>query len=220
MDDTGLKSWSLSKLLSMLILKNAGFFDGKRLLELGCGIDPVAKILFSTQFAADVVVSDGNPAVVEKLKASDLGGFATLLDWDKVVSSELTLQKFDVLLAAEVLYFNVDVSNLLRCVASLMNKKGILIWTSHLRGFSMKEIADACRQHALTFRLFDISRTNESVGKPLTLVQGHCFLSIVHFAGMDCAGFPLENEISMEKTILEEEEDEKEEWVPPFFNHS
>ncbi|KAF0978343.1 hypothetical protein FDP41_002858 [Naegleria fowleri] len=118
-DNTGnVCMWPSEEILAYHCIHKLGaeFFNGKRVLEIGCGIG-VAGLMIAKAFPSitEIVLTDGNVSVVENLRynIAHLVQNGDLLD-DKITCSQLLWQNnaqlemlgtFDVILAADCLFF-------------------------------------------------------------------------------------------------------------------
>ncbi|KAG2386030.1 hypothetical protein C9374_003179 [Naegleria lovaniensis] len=118
-DNTGnICVWPSEEILAFYSVYKLGaeFFNGKRVLEIGCGIG-VAGLMIAKAFPCikEIVLTDGNASVVENLRCNinHLVQSGDLIE-EKISCSQLLWQstsqlemlgKFDILLAADCLFF-------------------------------------------------------------------------------------------------------------------
>lgn len=134
-DVTGLYVWSASIVLSRFIVKNAGLFHGKRVLELGAGCGLPGLVVAKQTNATSVILSDFQQRTVENLEhnislntpAKKLSiTTAALVDWkDKSTFPE---GKFDVIVGSDLVYHEDLVGLLQDVVADLLAEGGVFLY--------------------------------------------------------------------------------------------
>lgn len=116
-DMTGLVGlWPAEEVLTHYCISNPTVFRNKRVLELGSGYGLAGLAIAACTDAAEVVLTDGNPQVVEYVKHniqrnSEAFGktevSACVLRWCKELPSTLE-QNFDIVVAADCTFFSAS----------------------------------------------------------------------------------------------------------------
>lgn len=156
-DSTGLRAYSGSHVQIRLGVSYPHLFDGKNVIEIGCGIGVFG--LLGTQFSnpALLVLTDGEPrgssiviknihhvksesscaeitpTLYQQLKWGDIDATNSVLALC-AQSTNPSTPHFDVVLGSELMYFNTDVALLIRTVLSLTNSQGLFIHGHLFRG--------------------------------------------------------------------------------------
>ncbi|GBG24304.1 Hypothetical Protein FCC1311_005222 [Hondaea fermentalgiana] len=250
-DDTGLAAWSLTQLATALAGRLAPLCSGRAVCELGCGVQPAALPLVrataqkntsgpsnltssgeSCEPPRRLLLTDVNVAALEQLgaKVRELEApFAEVasLDWADDAALDRLQGAFDLVLASEVLYYNVDLDALMRAGATILDRHhGMWIFCSFLRGTSLRALRDAAHRQGLAFRLLDIFRVNQDLLQSPAQVEGYAALAVLHahelpnplllWKPSGLAPF----EISLDDAIAEEDEEEAQAtgamWSAPF----
>ncbi|XP_057545581.1 calmodulin-lysine N-methyltransferase [Amaranthus tricolor] len=147
-DNTGLVCpWPSEEVLSYYCLSHADMFRSKTVIELGAGYGLAGLVIAAVSEASEVVVSDGNPQVVEYIQRSIIanpGAFgdtmvkSKLLHWNQEEIVTLS-HKFDVIVASDCTFFKEFHKGLVRTVKLLLKDSGTseAIFFSPKRGDSL-----------------------------------------------------------------------------------
>jgi hypothetical protein len=168
-DETGLIVWTLSALLRAWAAAQGPAWAARSasVAELGCGVNPVLLGLAAAdgRGAARVLATDYSAAAVARVEASPAAALcrargwpleAAVLDWASPPAPR-DAGAFDVLLASEVLYYQVDVRQLMHAFAALMRRPaGFGVMASFSRGTSLKQLVQAGQENGLAVRVLDI----------------------------------------------------------------
>eukprot|EP01006_Ploeotia_vitrea_P012347 TRINITY_DN32766_c0_g1_i2.p1 TRINITY_DN32766_c0_g1~~TRINITY_DN32766_c0_g1_i2.p1 ORF type:complete len:269 (+),score=26.90 TRINITY_DN32766_c0_g1_i2:42-848(+) len=122
--------WISAKVLCSHILANPNTFNDKRVVELGAGL--ALPSILATGTARWVVATDNNASTLQlaqagvALNADKLGdkvhNFMTeLLDWNNPIKQELA-HKFDIVLAADVIYTSASARAFFNAACGLLEK--------------------------------------------------------------------------------------------------
>ncbi|CAB3403114.1 unnamed protein product [Caenorhabditis bovis] len=126
----GFKIWECTIDLCEYIEENSEFFQGKNVLELGCGA-ALPSILAAIHGANEVVVQDFNASVIEfftmpNLASNEhhakLSSFA--IAWDEV-AEKVANRHFDVILSSETIYNEADYMHLHNAIAATLAENGV-----------------------------------------------------------------------------------------------
>ncbi|KAJ4461944.1 hypothetical protein PAPYR_1644 [Paratrimastix pyriformis] len=128
-DFTGEVIWPAARILAHWVVANLPALAGKNVLELGAGSSPLSG-LFAALTAKNVVLTDGEPAVLERcrqnvrLNSSKFAANCLVrhLPWGDgaalatMTGETIPAQKFDVLLGSDVIYSEVSVPPLMETI--------------------------------------------------------------------------------------------------------
>ncbi|KAJ0966990.1 hypothetical protein J5N97_023907 [Dioscorea zingiberensis] len=113
-DTTGLIcSWPSEEVLAYFCMNHGGIFRSKRVLELGSGFGLASLVVAATTEACEVIISDGNPQVVDYIQRNinlnsgvygDTKVWPLALHWNQEHTSDL-LNTFDVIIASDCTFF-------------------------------------------------------------------------------------------------------------------
>ncbi|XP_078448294.1 S-adenosyl-L-methionine-dependent methyltransferases superfamily protein [Wolffia australiana] len=113
-DNTGLIcSWPSEDVLAYFCLKKKHMFSGKKVIELGSGYGLAGLTIAVGTDACEVIISDGNPQVVDYLRHNiknnkksfgDTKATAVELHWDQELPQSL-LHSFDLVIASDCTFF-------------------------------------------------------------------------------------------------------------------
>ncbi|CAA0397643.1 Calmodulin-lysine N-methyltransferase [Arabidopsis thaliana] len=164
-DNTGLVcQWPSEEVLAYFCKSQPERFRGKRVIELGSGYGLAGLVIAAATEASEVVISDGNPQVVNYIKRNietnsmAFGGTsvkAMELHWNQHQLSELT-NTFDIIVASDCTFFKEFHKDLARTIKMLLKAKKAseALFFSPKRGDSlekfMKEIKDIGLHYILT----------------------------------------------------------------------
>lgn len=128
-DDTGLAVWGPSLTLSQFLLRRPGLVEGKRVLELGCGV-ALPSLLASRLSAKEVIATDFREQTLTQVEAhaqmNDLSLSPELLDWNEPAAVSLHHQP-DIVLAADVIYGLTLVEPLIHAVETILPRNAMLL---------------------------------------------------------------------------------------------
>jgi predicted nicotinamide N-methyase len=100
--------------------------DGSRVLELGCGLGVPS--LAAARRGAEVLATDGTPEAVaftaHSFALNDLRGDVALVDWREAGALEQAGDRWDLVLASDVLYQRAGVEALLRLLPRVLAPDG------------------------------------------------------------------------------------------------
>lgn len=164
-DNTGLVcQWPSEEVLAYFCMSHPDRFRGKRVIELGSGYGLAGLVISATTQASQVVISDGNPQVVNYIKRniesnsmafSDTNVKAMELHWNQHELSELT-NMFDIIVASDCTFFkefHKDLASLIKVLLKA-NETSEALFFSPKRGDSLdkflKEIEDIGLNYVLT----------------------------------------------------------------------
>ncbi|CAG7729966.1 unnamed protein product [Allacma fusca] len=134
-DRTGrITIWPSSQVLAYWCLKNKHYFQGKSILELGCGFHALPGLSIAKFCQArEVVLTDGDPKncaeVLKSLALNDLKTKTTsvlLLRWEECNYPKLE-SKFDTIVAADIVYYASTFHVLIDVISKLLKPGGELI---------------------------------------------------------------------------------------------
>ncbi|PNT77747.1 hypothetical protein BRADI_1g68320v3 [Brachypodium distachyon] len=128
-DTTGLVCcWPSEEVLAFYCINHSDMFRCKRVLELGSGYGLAGLVIAASTNADEVVISDGNPQVVEyiqqniSMNAETFGRTkvkSMILHWDQEQASDM-LNSFDIIVASDCTFFKQFHQSLARVVKSLL----------------------------------------------------------------------------------------------------
>lgn len=147
-DNTGVVClWPSEEVLTFFCISNGDMFRNKRVLELGSGYGLAGMSIAACTDAAEVVISDGNPQVVDYIQkniTANVGSFedtkvtSLLLRWGQDEVCQLGCN-FDFVLAADCTFFkefHVDLAHTLKSLLALC-KASQAIFFSPRRGTTL-----------------------------------------------------------------------------------
>ncbi|KAI9165871.1 hypothetical protein LWI28_022023 [Acer negundo] len=163
-DNTGLVChWPSEDVLAFFCLSHVDMFRSKRVIELGSGYGLAGLVIAATTEALEVVISDGNPQVVDYIQRNidvNSGAFG-----DTIVKS-MTLHwttedildifnTFDVIIASDCTFFKDFHKGLARIVKFLLKNTGPseAIFVSPKRGDSLSKFLEEIEEIGLYFSI-------------------------------------------------------------------
>lgn len=161
-DNTGLIcSWPSEDILSYYCMSHADMFRAKKVIELGSGYGLAGLVLAAGSEASEVVVSDGNPQVVDYIQrsiAANSKAFgstrvsALLLHWNNEDLESLS-GTFDVIVASDCTFFKEFHQGLVRTVKLLLKDSASseAIFLSPRRGDSLDRFLDEVKSSGLHY---------------------------------------------------------------------
>ncbi|CAB3411341.1 unnamed protein product [Caenorhabditis bovis] len=156
-DRTGnVRIWGGSEALGHAILKRAiDLSETNDVLELGAGFLAIPSFCFTATFPdAKIFISDGSDEALKNLEEVKKLNNNTNIEIGKVLWGETKLdRKFDVILAAECVFFADHHENFMRCVDEHLKPDGVVVIASPLRKNSLERFFDHVRDH---WKEFDI----------------------------------------------------------------
>lgn len=159
LSSTGLTLWRAAEHLSQFCFDHADAFRGKTILELGAGIG-VVSILLDRLGAKHVVASDGDEETVELLEknihAVKSNVEPALLYWGRHQEFQSKhVDKFDVLIAADVIYEDEQVLPLVECAVGLMRPDSVFYLAYARRNIPIDKVLVAAAEHGLHADVLD-----------------------------------------------------------------
>lgn len=130
-DNTGIVGlWPAEEVLTHFCISKCSMFRNKRVVEVGSGYGLAGLVIAACTDAAEVVLTDGNPQVIDYLEyniMANLEGFgktkvrSSILRWDKELSSSLR-HSFDIVIAADCTFFKASHTDLANSVKGLLKR--------------------------------------------------------------------------------------------------
>ncbi|KAG8373623.1 hypothetical protein BUALT_Bualt11G0043500 [Buddleja alternifolia] len=140
--NTRLGQWPSEEVLAYYSISHLGSFRNKRVIELGSGYGLAGLVIAMVADASEVVISDGNPQVVNYANSASFGGTkvkSMLLHWDQNEVSDIC-GTFDVIVASDCTFFKEFHKSFARTIRYLLKdgpSEAILF--SPKRGDSLKK---------------------------------------------------------------------------------
>ncbi|XP_010679922.1 calmodulin-lysine N-methyltransferase isoform X2 [Beta vulgaris subsp. vulgaris] len=165
-DNTGLVCpWPSEEVLAYYCLSHADMFRSKSVIELGAGYGLAGLIIAATSEASEVMITDGNPQVVEYIQrstAANPGAFGNtivkpkLLHWNQEEIVTLS-HKFDYLIASDCTFFKEFHKDLVRTVKLLLKESGPseAIFFSPKRGDSLDKFLEEITEGGLRYCILE-----------------------------------------------------------------
>lgn len=162
-DNTGLVChWPSEDVLAYFCLSHADMFRSKRVIELGSGYGLAGLVIAAITGALEVVISDGNPQVVDYIQrnidanSAAFGGTKVkpmILHWSREEKS--IPDNFDVIVASDCTFFKEFHKGLIQIVKSLLNKAGPseAIFLSPKRGDSLDKFLEEIEASGLNLSI-------------------------------------------------------------------
>ncbi|KAF8012668.1 hypothetical protein BT93_I0736 [Corymbia citriodora subsp. variegata] len=159
-DNTGLVCpWPSEEVLAYFCLSHADMFRCKKVIELGSGYGLAGLVIAAATEASEVVISDGNPQVVDYIKCNIdanlkmFGGTKVtpmMMHWNQTAVSEIT-NGYDIIVASDCTFFKEFHSDLARMIKSLLKRPGPSesILLSPKRGDSLDKFLDVIAKEGL-----------------------------------------------------------------------
>ncbi|KAK6237315.1 hypothetical protein QUC31_002784 [Theobroma cacao] len=163
-DNTGLVcQWPSEDVLAYFCLSHAYMFRSKRVIELGSGYGLAGLAIAAATEALEVVISDGNPQVVDYIQHNinmNSGTFGDTrvksmnLHWHQKEISNLS-HTFDVIVASDCTFFKEFHKDLARITQLLLKNAGPseAIFFSPKRGNSLDKFLEEIRDNGLLFSI-------------------------------------------------------------------
>ncbi|XP_012469327.1 calmodulin-lysine N-methyltransferase [Gossypium raimondii] len=166
-DNTGtVCQWPSEDVLAYYCLSHADMFRSKRVIELGSGYGLAGLTIAATTEALEVVISDGNPQVVDYILHNintNSGAFGETrvkpmkLHWNEKEVSNLS-HTFDVIVASDCTFFKEFHKDLAQVTELLLKKPGPseAIFFSPKRGNSLDKFLEEIKDNGLLFSITEI----------------------------------------------------------------
>ncbi|XP_021300879.1 calmodulin-lysine N-methyltransferase isoform X2 [Herrania umbratica] len=163
-DNTGLVcQWPSEDVLAYFCLSHAYMFRSKRVIELGSGYGLAGLAIAAATEALEVVISDGNPQVVDYIQHNinmNSGAFGDTrvksmnLHWHQKEISNLS-HTFDVIVASDCTFFKEFHKDLARITQLLLKNVGPseAIFVSPKRGNSLDKFLGEIQDNGLLFSI-------------------------------------------------------------------
>ncbi|XP_020205591.1 calmodulin-lysine N-methyltransferase [Cajanus cajan] len=161
-DNTGLVcNWPSEDVLAHYCLSHADIFRSKKVIELGSGYGLAGFVIAAATEASEVVISDGNPQVVDYTQRNieaNSGAFgdtvvkSMALHWNQEDTSNVA-DAFDIVIASDCTFFKDFHRNLACIVKHLLSKAGSseAIFLSPKRGNSLNLFLEVVKENGLHF---------------------------------------------------------------------
>ncbi|CAI5445942.1 unnamed protein product [Caenorhabditis angaria] len=138
----GFRIWECTTDLCEFIEENSAFYNGKRVLELGCGA-ALPSILTSIHGASHCFVQDFNSSVIQCFTLPNFcsnEGKAQIesasIPWEKVPET-IENNSYDVILSSETIYNEKDYENLHNAVVSALKSDGVAYFAAKMFYFGV-----------------------------------------------------------------------------------
>ncbi|KAK2656997.1 hypothetical protein Ddye_010049 [Dipteronia dyeriana] len=163
-DNTGLVChWPSEDVLAFFCLSHVDMFRSKRVIELGSGYGLAGLVIAATTKALEVVISDGNPQVVDYIQRNidiNSGAFgdtivkSMTLHWNNKDILDI-FNTFDVIIASDCTFFKDFHKGLARIVKFLLKNTGPseAIFVSPKRGDSLSKFLEEIEETGLHFSI-------------------------------------------------------------------
>lgn len=173
-DNTGVVCpWPSEEILSYYCLSHADMFRSKKIIELGAGYGLAGLVIAAASEASEVVISDGNPQVIEYIQrsiAANPKAFGStivtpkLLHWNQEEIVTLS-HEFDFVVASDCTFFKEFHEGLVRTVKLLLKDSSTseAIFFSPKRGDSLDKFLEEITKGGLCYCISE--KYDESVRK-------------------------------------------------------
>ncbi|KAK7575811.1 hypothetical protein V9T40_012097 [Parthenolecanium corni] len=150
-NNTGnVRVWPSEEVLAYLALKNEPFFAGKSVLEVGGGMSCLAGVLLAQHAdCQSVQLTDGHPNAVQNVariveaNAPNCAVGCEVLVWSEYRQHRRT---YDVILAADCLFFDDSRADLLLLVEAVLRPTGVVLMVAPRRGQSLQKFVSCARR--------------------------------------------------------------------------
>ena len=172
-DNTGsIDLWPAEELMSIYCLSRLEFFKGKKVIELGAGFSGLTGLLIS-DFASEVIITDGNKMCVEALKRGIefnqiTNTQAEVLIWDKNINYK---GEYDIVLIADCLFFSKYHYDLADNIYKLLTENGQCWIFSPPRGKTMDNFLKISEEIGLTLLRKETTTVEEIVNTVKTEIS-------------------------------------------------
>ncbi|KAK9113260.1 hypothetical protein Scep_020779 [Stephania cephalantha] len=166
-DNTGLVChWPSEDVLAHFCLSRADMFRSKRILELGAGYGFAGLAIAAGTEALEVVISDGNPKVVDYIQHNihanseafaDTKVKSLILHWNEELDSNTSNNTFDIIVASDCTFFKEFHGGLANIIKSLLKPSAAsqAIFFSPRRGDSLDKFLEKVKEAGLHFTIAD-----------------------------------------------------------------
>ncbi|KAA8547511.1 hypothetical protein F0562_003940 [Nyssa sinensis] len=166
-DNTGLVChWPSEDVLAFYCLSHADMFRSKKVIELGSGYGLAGLVISAVAEALEVVISDGNPQVVDYIQHSinanssafgDTKVKSMMLHWNKEEISDIS-NTFDVIIASDCTFFKEFHKGLARTIKFLLKNEQTseAILLSPKRGDSLDKFMVEIKESGLHFSITEM----------------------------------------------------------------
>ncbi|XP_076914617.1 calmodulin-lysine N-methyltransferase-like [Bidens hawaiensis] len=166
-DNTGLVcSWPSEEVLAYYCLSQLDLFRSKRVIELGSGYGLAGLVIAAATEASEVVISDGNPQVVEYIQCNITANSSVfgstkvksmMLHWNQEKLSSVS-NSFDIIVASDCTFFKEFHTGLVQTVKCFLKKEGHseAIFLGPRRGSSLDGFLMEVKENGLQFTVDDI----------------------------------------------------------------
>ncbi|XP_026456252.1 calmodulin-lysine N-methyltransferase-like isoform X2 [Papaver somniferum] len=163
-DNTGLVcNWPSEDVLAYFCLSHADKFRSKRIIELGAGYGLAGLVIAAATDASEVVISDGNPQVVNYIQRNinaNSAAFADtkvksmILHWNQEQVPEV-LDTFDIIVASDCTFFKEFHEGLAKTVRALLrsSKDSEAIFLSPKRGNSLDKFLEKVNEIGMHYSI-------------------------------------------------------------------
>ncbi|MCL7033020.1 hypothetical protein MKW94_007045 [Papaver nudicaule] len=163
-DNTGLVcNWPSEDVLAYFCLTHADKFRSKRIIELGAGYGLAGLVIAAGTDVSEVVVSDGNPQVVDYIQRNinaNSAAFADtkvksmMLHWNQEQVPEV-LNTFDIIVASDCTFFKEFHEGLAKTVKSLLkvSEASEAIFLSPKRGNSLDKFLEKVNEIGMHYSI-------------------------------------------------------------------
>lgn len=190
-DNTGnVRVWPSEEVLTHWCLTQKRIdLKNKRICELGAGMTGLAGLACAKAGGREVLLTDGNPTAVDNLAIGieesrlSLTTKASKLRWDRSRTAEELLETYDgpydVILAADCLFFDEFHIDLVHTIKSLLAQTGVCILIQPRRGSTL---SDFLRLAAQDFVVTEIENYDDKVEKlHQKYLEDDTYLPDLHF---------------------------------------
>ncbi|XP_051117426.1 calmodulin-lysine N-methyltransferase [Andrographis paniculata] len=163
-DNTGLVcQWPSEEILAYYSMSHLSSFRGKKIIELGSGYGLAGLVIAMATEASEVVISDGNPQVVDYIQRNIDANSASfngttvksmILHWDQHEIADM-VGTFDVIVASDCTFFKKFHKSLAQIIKHLLKENGPAkaILFNPKRGDSLDMFLAAVKDTGLQFNL-------------------------------------------------------------------
>ncbi|KAK9508247.1 hypothetical protein O3M35_007947 [Rhynocoris fuscipes] len=167
--------WPSEEVLAYYALANLSYFDGKKVLELGAGMSALAGVYIAKYSACSLItLTDGNQSSVDNIKdiveennLDDKKVNCSLLRW-----GEVTDVSYDIILAADCLFFDTTRKDLVHTMWHSMNKGGSGLVTAPRRGTTLDKFVEEASNCGFKYCVSDCY--NQDIWKRHTELMRDC----------------------------------------------
>uniref|UniRef100_A0A8D8MHM7 Calmodulin-lysine N-methyltransferase n=1 Tax=Cacopsylla melanoneura TaxID=428564 RepID=A0A8D8MHM7_9HEMI len=144
--------WPSEEVLSYYCLHNSYLFNNKTILELGGGMTCLAGILIAKYLSPQyVLVTDGNVISMDNvariIETNAIKADCAVLKWSSCVNHYS--EYFDVILAADCLFFDEARNDFVSTIVHCLNSSGIALITAPRRGNTLDQFVQCAKSAGL-----------------------------------------------------------------------